>query len=95
MVNDLDYERLATLNIAVIDTLSNDIESSVMQSDIKSLTDSLRATGLALGNISKLRAMQKRERPEEEDDGISELIMKAKEKASKIYDKAKEAKTTP
>ena len=94
MVNELDYAKLANLNATVIDVLADDIESSIKLSDMKSLTKALRATGLALGNISKLKAMQKRDKPEEEDDNLSELLTQAKEKAAKLYGKAEEAKAS-
>ena len=88
-MTDLDYDRLAQLNVAVIDELSGQIESSVIEKDSKSLTEALRATGLALSNISKLRTLQKRETVEEEDDGIEELLKLAKEKAALLHGKAK------
>lgn len=85
----LDYDRLAQLNVAVIDALSGQIEASVIGEDSKSLTEALRATGLALSNISKLRTLQKRETVEEEDDGIEDLLKLAKEKAALLHGKAK------
>ena len=38
--------------------------------------------------------MQKRDKPEEEDDNLSELLTQAKEKAAKLYGKAEEAKAS-
>ena len=89
MNENLDYERLARLNMSVIDALSEDVEASLMQSDTKSLTEALRATGLALANIGKLRTLQKRETVVEEDDGIEDLLNTAKEKAAALNGKAK------
>jgi hypothetical protein len=86
---NLDYERLARLNVCVIDALSQDVEACLMQNDTKSLTEALRASGLALSNISKLRTLQKRETVEEEDDGVEELLKVAREKAAALHGKAK------
>lgn len=91
MSENLDYDRLAQLNMRVIDALSDDVEACLMQNDTKSLTDALRASGLALANISKLRTLQKRESGVEEDDGIEELLANAKERAAQLHDKAKKA----
>ena len=86
----INFEAMADLNIRVLDALAADTEAALAADDTKALAETLRASGLALSNLTKLCTLKKRISPEEEeDDYYSEILQNAKERAGVINGKAK------
>lgn len=81
----LDYDKLLEQHCQIVDLLSSEVDRT---DDAAELTALLRNTGLALGNINKLRTLRKRDVPEEENDTtIDDLIANARQKAKEINGK--------
>ncbi len=86
----VDFEAMAELNLRVLDALTVETEAALCTDDKKALTDVLRASGLALSNLTKLYTLKKRICPDDDDDdSFADILQNAKERANLINGKAK------
>jgi uncharacterized protein with von Willebrand factor type A (vWA) domain len=91
-MTDIDYDSLIEQHCEIINTLSQEADTT----DEKSLTNMLRNTGLALGNLAKLKTLKKREIPEEEDDNsFDEMMAKAQAQALDLKERHGISKAKP
>lgn len=89
---ELAYKDLIDQQISVVGTLSEELETTL---DSKGTIDTQRALSITLGNLAKLKKMQRDEMGEidEDDDETIALLERAQLQAKRVKDVKKESVT--